>query len=122
MESQRSIERNYKKLLNDVATKDYYNIDLTNRVNCYKCKDCNHITKTKDIDAGVTPFMHTCERCDGMAYSTFYTDIAPAQKPTQEWYRPSLIETLKYRKKEFGESMLDHIFKGGLQVREITQE
>ena len=119
MESQRSIERKYKKLLNDVATKDYYKTDLTNRVNCYRCKECGHITKTKDVDAGVTPFMHNCEECQEMAYSSMYQDIAPDKEPTKEWYRPSLAETLKYRKKPYGEAMLDHILKGGLEVRTI---
>lgn len=119
MESQRSIERKYKKLQNDVATKDFYKVNLTNRVNCYKCKECGHITKTKDVDAGVTPFMHTCENCSEMAYSTMYNDIAPHKEPTEEWYRPSLQETLNYRKKEYGESMLEHIFNGGLEVRKI---
>ena len=62
MESQSSVERKYKKLMQDVATSDYYKVDLSNRVNCYVCK-CGHITKTKDIDAGVTPMMFTCESC-----------------------------------------------------------
>ena len=119
MESQRSIERKYRKLLHDVATKDFYKTDLSNRVNCYHCKKCRHVTKTRDIDPGVTPFMHSCENCGEHAYSTMYNDIAPNQEPTEEWYRPSLHECLKYRKKEYGESMLEHIFNGGLEVRKI---
>lgn len=118
MMSQREVERKYNSLLHDVATKDYYKIDLANRVNCYSCKTCGHITKTKDIDAGVTPFMSICEECNGIAYSSFYKDIAPNQQPTFEWYRPSLKECLKMRKEP---ESLDHIFNGGLEYRKITE-
>lgn len=116
MESQRSVERKYQKLMEDVATKDYYKIDLTNRVNCYVCS-CGRITKTKDVDAGVTPFMFNCEKCGGEARSTFYKDIAPDQQPTIEWYRPTLKQVLKMRNKP---GMLDHILQGGLDDRKIV--
>jgi RNase P subunit RPR2 len=118
MESQRQVERKYNKLMNDVKTSDYYKIDLTNRVNCYTCQKCNHITKTKDIDSGVIPFMFTCEKCGGTAYSSFFRDIAPNQQPTIEWYRPTLKQVMKMRKKDNG--ILDHIFNGGLDYRKIT--
>lgn len=91
-----------------------------NKVNCYVCTNCNHITKTIDVDDGVTPFMHTCEECGQLAHSTFYKDIIPQEKPTQEWYRPSLKETLKWRSKNT--QMLEHILNGGLDVRPIKQE
>lgn len=116
MQSQREIERKYNKLLKDVETNDFYKIDLTNRVNCYVC-ECGHITKTKDVDAGVTPFMHTCEKCGQMARSTFYKDIAPEQRATEEWFRPTLKQVLKMRKHE---GMLDHILQGGLDVRKCV--
>ena len=115
MISQREIERKYNKLLKDVDTDDFYKTDLTNRVNCYKCS-CGHITKTKDVDAGVTPFMHRCEKCGNMAHSTFYTDIVPNQLPTEEWYRPSLKEVLKMRNKP---DVIDHILNGGLDYRKV---
>jgi transcription elongation factor Elf1 len=116
MESQRSTEKRYKKLLQNVAIDDYYKIDLNNRFNCYVCK-CGHITKTVDIDAGVTPFMFSCEKCGNMATSTYYKDIAPEQQPTIEWYRPTLKQVLKLRKNE---AMLDHVLNGGLQYRKRT--
>jgi RNase P subunit RPR2 len=119
MKSQKQIERDYNKLMNDVATLDYYKTDLTNRVNCYTCQKCGHITKTKDIDSGVIPFMFTCEKCGNIAYSSFFEDIAPLQEPTFEWYRPTLKQILKMRKKR--DSMLDHIFNGGLDYRKIKQ-
>jgi hypothetical protein len=115
MISQAEVQRKYETLMNDVATKDYYKIDLTNRVNCYKCK-CGHITKTKDIDAGVTPMMFNCESCDGTAMSTFFTDVAPHQNPTIEWYRPTIDELLKMRNKP---ELVDHVLQGGLCHRKI---
>ena len=113
MISQRKVERKYKRLLKDVETDSFYKIDLDNRINCYVC-ECSHITKTIDVDAGVTPFFHNCEKCGRMAKSTFYNDIAPDQQPTQEWYRPTLKEVMKMRKKE---SLLDHVLSGGLLSR-----
>lgn len=116
MISQREIIRKYNKLMNDVKSSDYYKIDVTNRVNCYTCHKCGHITKTKDIDPGVIPFMFSCEKCGGTAYSSFFKDIASDKQPTIEWYRPTLKQVLKMMKKE---SMLDHIFSGGLDYRKI---
>jgi hypothetical protein len=116
MISQRQIERDYNKLLKDVATNDFYKTDLTNRVNCYKCQKCGHVTKTIDIDSGVTPFIFGCEKCGGEAHSTFFKDIAPNQKPSFEWYRPTLKETIKMRKDE---DELEHILKGGLAYRKL---
>ena len=110
------ITKEYNKLLEDVKTNDFYKIDLTNRVNCYTCQKCGHITKTKDIDAGVTPFMISCEKCKEVAYSSFYNDIAPTQEATIEWYRPSLEETINSE-----EVTLDHILQGGLDHRKIKK-
>lgn len=90
-----------------------------NRVNCYRCDRCGSITKTIDVDDGVTPLFYQCEYCENhFARSTAYHDIAPKQKPTQEWYRPTLNECLKWRKNP---SMLEHILNGGLDVRPIRQ-
>jgi len=115
MISQREVERRYNKLMHDVANDEFYKVDLTNRVNCYKC-DCGHITKTKDIDSGVTPFFFSCEKCGRMAKSTFYIDAAPNQTPTIEWYRPTLKELMKKRKNV---ALLEHILNGGLEYRKI---
>lgn len=116
MMSQREVERKYNKLIDDVKTKDFYKINLANRVNCYTCQSCRHITKTKDVDAGVTPFIFDCEKCNKEAYSSFYTDIAPHLKPTFEWYRPTLEETMKLRKNP---NAIDHVLQGGLLSRKI---
>jgi len=120
MTSQREVTRVYEKLMHDVETKEFYtNIDLASKVNCYTCSKCKHITKTKDVDAGVTPFCFVCEKCGATATSSFYNDIAPHIDPTIEWYRPSLKETLKLRKDQ---STLDHVLRGGLIDRKYNFE
>lgn len=120
MKSQREVTKQYNKLLQDVATNEFYTkVDLTKRVNCYICQTCKRVTKTIDIDSGVTPFMHQCEYCKNTAHSTFYTDVAPNQEPTQEWFRPTLKECLKMRGKF--EGLLDHVLQGGLDVRAIAK-
>lgn len=114
--SVRECTRRYNKMLKTYESK----VD-PNRVNCYRCDRCDSTTKTIDVDDGVTPLFHQCEYCGNyFARSTAYHDIAPKQKPTQEWYRPSLKETLKWRGKN--DSMLKHVLNGGLDVRPIKQE
>jgi hypothetical protein len=114
--NQREVNKRYAKLINDVETSDFYKIDLTNRVNCYRCQSCGQITKTKDVDAGVTPFIFNCMHCGKEAYSSFYKDIAPQIEPSFEWYRPSLYETLKLRKKI---NSIEHVLNGGLLSRKV---
>jgi hypothetical protein len=111
----KDIEHQYLRLQYDVATKDYYKIDLSSRTNVYTCES-GHATKTICIDPGVTPFMHLCETCGGMANSSFFHDTHPELEPTQEWFRPTLKEVLK-----MGEGMREHIFNGGLDVRQIKK-
>jgi hypothetical protein len=113
--NKQQIEKSYNKLLKDVVTNEFYTkIDLTNRVNCYVCKACQHITKTKDIAAGVTPFMIHCEKCEGIATSSFYKDLVPDRKPTIEWYRPTLKEVIEIGERD---GCLDHVLQGGLLSR-----
>ena len=114
--SQREVSKKYKELLKQVETDDYYKCDLTNRVNCYVCSRCSHITKTKDVDSGVTPFQIECEACKSAARSTFYKDMYPNITPTQEWYRPTLEEVMKMRNKP---ALLQHILSGGLSLRKV---
>jgi hypothetical protein len=109
--SQREIERQYNKMLEHKSCNGQV---APNRFNCYRC-DCGHVTKTIDVDKGVTPFIFNCDKCNKHAKSTFYNDIAPHLEPTWEWYRPTLQDTIKRRiKKPFD---VDHILKGGLDYR-----
>jgi hypothetical protein len=114
------IKTGYAKLMKAVAEDDFYKVDLSNRVNCYVCESCKHITKTKDVDSGVTPFMIHCEMCGGWAKSTMYRDIAPQQNPTFEWYRPSLEETIS-KNENNPQFDLEHVLRGGLLKREIKK-
>lgn len=118
MISEKEVIKKHKKLLLDVKTKDFYKMDLTNRVNCYLCHVCKHITKTKDVDAGVTPMFSNCELCKSQASSTGYKDIAPDKLPTFEWFRPPLSEIIKLIKKPH---IIDHILKGGLMLRPVPK-
>lgn len=112
--SKREITRRYEKLLHDVDTKDFYKVDLANRTNIYLCQH-NHVTKTKDIDAGVTPMHIVCETCGQFATSTGYRNHGDNIKPTMEFYRPTL--------KELGNvkpiSLVEHVLSGGLLLRKI---
>lgn len=117
MKSQKEVKKAYAKMLEFESIKGEVE---PNRVNCYQCPSCQHITKTIDVDKGVTPFMHTCERCGSFARSTMYNDIAPHQEPTEEWYRPSLRKTL--RLVGVSDGMVDHILQGGLDVRKIKTD
>lgn len=109
--SQREIEINYNKLLQIEELKG--DVD-ENRINNYVCDSCKIITKTIDVDKGVTPFMHTCKSCGELARSTFYNDIEPRLAVVQEWYRPSLEECYKLKNKPH---VLDYVFQGGLLNR-----
>jgi len=111
------ITKKYNELLEDVLTNDFYKKDLTNKVNVYTCPD-GHITKTVDVDAGVTPFMHKCSKCNKWATSSFHKDIARNEEPVEEWYRPTLEETLKLANNT---ALLDHVLKGGLLCRKIVK-
>ena len=113
MISQREIERQYNKMLSWEGCSDPV---AENRVNCYTCTVCSHITKTIDRNHGVIPFAFTCEKCEQIAHSSFFTDIAPDQKPTVEWYRPTLKETIKLRGNA---PLLNHVLQGGLEYRKI---
>lgn len=88
--------------------------DQTLWVNNYTCQTCGHITKTIDVDHGVTPFIHECEICGEKAFSTFYNDFLPDEWATQEWYRPTLEECYGMTDGE-----LHHILNGGLIPRKI---
>lgn len=115
MISNREIVKKYNALLAAVRENDFYKIDLINRVNCYTCQD-DHVTKTRDVDPGVTPMFHKCGTCGKDATSSFFIDVAPDQEPTQEWYRPTLKEVAKMKNQP---NLLHHIFNGGLLVRPI---
>lgn len=108
------IENEYNQLMYDVKTHEFYTrINLENRFNCYVC-GLGHITKTKDVDAGVTPFIMKCDECGSEAKSTMYRDISPDKPHTGEWFRPSLKRVQKMHP-----WMREHVLQGGLEYRKI---
>lgn len=114
MISQREVIKKHKKLLENIKSEEYHK----GKVNCYTCHVCKHITKTKDVDAGVTPMIISCEKCNNQAQSSFYNDIAPDQEPTKEWHRPPLHAIIKLRSKP---SVLQHVLDGGLMLRNVQK-
>lgn len=107
-------EKAYEKLLAEVDESNFIP-----RENCYLCPHCGHVTKTVDINSGISPFMMACEKCNQYARSSFYEDLAPEQGPTWEWYRPELHEFL-YRYKTSPQTR-EHILQGGLMVRPVRE-
>lgn len=84
--------------------------------NGYRCRTCNTIYVTLDIDSGVTPMLMRCfatEDCDGQAISLGYPSGAlPSElgQPVLEWYRPASLRGLN-------PEMVDHLKQGGLMHR-----
>ncbi len=83
--------------------------------NCYKCSKCNHVDKYCYADSGTTPMIVECTHCKNRSsVSAMMRDLLPLKKPDQEWFRPSLKETLKLAGHP---DILYHILKGGLLRR-----
>lgn len=116
------IKRMYTQLIREVQTNEFYTKKRDSDTNVYRCPK-GHLNKTIDVDPGVTPFFHQCKVCrdacvkldeSSLAQSTFYNDVAPNLKPSEEWFRPTLQEALKLNDGE-----LEHLFNGGLFPRDI---
>lgn len=102
--------------------------------NAYYCETCKGYIVTIDRDEGVTPMFLACRvlgepndpanTCDGRSVSVMYpAEPWPAEdgygnpiptEPTWEWYRPTRAEMEK-----MDALMLDHVNKGGLELRKI---
>lgn len=108
----RDVTKRYKKMLRSIEGEEYFK----GKENCYTCQECGRVTKTIDVDSGVTPMGIECPFCHGEAMSSFYSDIAPNVKATYEWYRPTLEETLSLVDEHF--FTVNHILSGGLLRRE----
>ena len=111
----KDLKTQYQGLIERIQN-NYTEVNLENRTNCYICPTCG-ITKTKDIDKGVTPMVIMCPKCNkNFAKSTFYIDIDSSIPVTHEWYRPSLDEFLKLDR-----DMQEHVLKGGLDYRSRSE-
>ena len=107
----KDVTRRYNAMLRAYSGQGEYQ----GKVNCYTCSQCGQITKTIDIDNGVTPMGIECPYCHGEAMSSFYQDIAPNIGVTYEWYRPYLVDVLGMINKQF--FTVNHILHGGLLRR-----
>ena len=112
----KDVIRRYKQMLKTVSKENYYK----DRTNCYVCEKCGAVTKTIDIDNGVTPMGIECPYCHENAMSSFYQDIAPNIEITHEWYRPTLDETLQLAS-ENKIFTVTHILNGGLIRRPCSK-
>jgi hypothetical protein len=113
------VMRLYFALIQSVKTDEFYtSIDLSNRVNLYRCKN-GHEVKTKDIDPGVTPFIIPCPICHVDAYSSGYRDKAARLKVTHVWFRPSLAALSKLNKTH--KMVVEHVLNGGLIYRKLKK-
>lgn len=106
-------KKHFEKLYSRIEIKEA----KENRVNIYRCVENGHITKTIDRHVGVTPMFISCPKCGNRASSSFYTDTHPDIRPTYEWVVPSSFEI--WSKYKNNRSMIDHIFRGGLELKKI---
>lgn len=89
---------------------------------------CEGITYAIHVDEGVTPMFLACRaegkepedaQCTGTAVSIMYPPPPVPESVIEavawEWYMPDAEE-----KATLGEAMLDHVEKGGLMLRKLT--
>lgn len=82
------------------------------KINEYTC-EAGHVTRTGNVDPGVTPFMIGCKAdgCTEMAKSCFYR-CDQSRRPDWVWYRPNeaQFEDEYKRACERLERMIGHLF------------
>lgn len=97
-------------------------------LNAYICGRL-HVTVSKDVDDGTTPMYIHCKMCGNvhdelsMAVSKMYRMDQTLQHSV-EWYKPTeqeLADMADNYSPEAYASILDHVSKGGLLDREITE-
>jgi hypothetical protein len=83
------------------------------RKNQYTCDTCGKSVVTLDVDEGTTPFMILCRvtlHCQGMMRSNFYS-CDQSLEHMLEWFAPQSF-------KGYSPEMIEHIHKGGLDLRD----
>ena len=98
-------------------------------INGWTCDKCGETTYCVHVDDGVTPMFLGCratgspDDCDGMGQSLMYPEPpAPpyvAAAVRWEWYTPAPKEKTELLLKP---DVLDHVERGGLLLRELTDE
>ena len=113
--NKKQIKLAYKKMLWQVADRDETNPEQQGLTNCYICKNCHHVDKYYYTESGTTPMVVECTKCKKRgSFSGMMRDLLPNAEPNQEWFRPSLNETLKMAHHPH---MLHHVLNGGLLRR-----
>ncbi len=87
------------------------------KLNIYTCDRCHGHVVTKDLDAGVTPFLIPCSTttgCKGFMKSSMYRVFDQGMKPDLVWYRPGADEIVP-------EDMREHVARGGLILGPATR-
>jgi hypothetical protein len=97
-------------------------------VNGYTCDQCGHHTYIVHVDDGVTPMFLACRyegkdpgeaECKGQGTSLMYPSPPIPEHVKRavgwEWFKPLDLDG-------YGEGMRDHIERGGLDLRPLTDE
>ena len=116
----------YKKLQQDIESSSFYTeIDLSDRVNTYRCGMCGNAEVTRDVDAGVTPMFIPCA-CGARKQSRGYFRSSLAWgSSSREWYRPDthefmrMVESMLRKPDALKAAQIDHVLKGGLILRYV---
>ena len=115
MMTKKQIKLAYKDMLRRAADNVETSPEQQGLTNCYTCKNCHHVDKYYYADSGTTPMVVECTRCKKRgSFSAMMRDLLPLQTPNQEWFRPSLNDTLKMAGHKH---MLHHVLNGGLLRR-----
>jgi len=86
-------------------------------LNIWTCQGCGNRILCYHADAGVTPFMMTCDECGDTAQSCFYN----IKQPTYVWFRPKTTEELMAISKEEYENSNREV-KKNVTVNDVYQE
>jgi len=90
------------------------NAGYAGRLNIYACEKCRGHIVTRDLHAGVTPFMlrcHATDGCAGMMKSSLYRVFDQSVRETHQWVRPAEGDDVDPR-------LFGHIAMGGLILRQ----
>ena len=113
--TKKHIKTKYSSMLASIEQNKESMAEKKGMVNCYTCESCGHVQKLMYADTGVTPFIISCNVCtSGHSKSSFLRDTRPFVIAEQEWFRPSLEETLKLK----SDWELEHVLNGGLLRRQ----
>lgn len=83
------------------------------KLNIYTCEVCRGHIVTRDLDAGVTPFMIGCEVdscCPGFMKSSMYRVFDERMRESHQWRKPQNVDELAALSRHEAE----HVANGGL--------